>query len=101
MKKSICTLLASLAAPALVTAQAPGPRPEPSKPDSLVPPTAYTSTFGKYRRMSDEAVVRWKDANDTVEKIGGWQVYLKEGRQSEPAAGAQPNPDGRPGEKGK
>lgn len=48
----------------------------------------YRSTFEGYRAFADEKVGSWRDANDTVGRIGGWRAYAKEARQpaSAPAA---------------
>ena len=75
------------------------PRPDPSDAKAAVPPTLYASPFGKYRPMGEEGVARWKDTNETVEKIGGWQAYLKEGRQ--PDAPGKPAEAGHAGHKTK
>lgn len=101
MKKSIAFVLALLLPSAPVSAQVAGSRPDPSDPAFRVPQVPYVSPFGKYRRLTDERVARWKDTNDTVEKIGGWQVYLKEGRQPEPAAVPEPAASGPSGPQGK
>lgn len=49
----------------------------------------YRSTFDAYQRFTDEKVGSWRDANDTVGRIGGWRSYAKEAR--EPAASGAPN----------
>ena len=50
----------------------------------------YRSTFDAYQRFTEENVGPWRDANDTVGRIGGWRSYAKEGR--EPAVPGTPNP---------
>src|SRR5437016_1102063 len=46
---------------------------------------AYRSVFEGYRSFSEQPVVSWREANDLVGRIGGWQAYAREG-QGEPAA---------------
>lgn len=86
-------LLTGLAA-ALLTARAdPAPRatrPDPLDPKASVPAVAYQSSFARYRLLGDEKPVSWKDANDTVARIGGWRVYAREAQQPDTASGAQP-----------
>ena len=49
---------------------------------------AYRSAFEGYRRFGDQKVQPWRDANDTVGRIGGWQAYAREAAASE----ADPKP---------
>jgi hypothetical protein len=62
-----------------------------------VPPLTHRSAFSGYRRFADEASVPWKQANDTVGRIGGWRAYAREAALPEtslpapaPASGAPP-----------
>lgn len=52
----------------------------------------YRSTLDTYQRFNDEKVGSWRDANDTVGRIGGWRTYAKEGR--EPSGQSVPPPSG-------
>lgn len=45
-------------------------------------PSAYKSAFAGYRRFSDEPLMPWRSANDTVRAIGGWQAYAREAQQA-------------------
>ena len=38
----------------------------------------------QYRRLGDETHP-WREANDTVNRIGGWRVYAREAQQPDPA----------------
>lgn len=67
---------------------------DPANPGASVPPLDYRSALGRDRPARNEAIRPWKETNDTVEKIGGWQVYLKEGRQPDKPAGQLPKPGG-------
>ncbi|WP_068324032.1 hypothetical protein [Polynucleobacter yangtzensis] len=46
-------------------------------------PLQYKSVFEGYQPYSEEEVISWKQANATVEKIGGWKAYAKEASQSD------------------
>jgi hypothetical protein len=77
------------AAPLCALAQASSPTGSASpKPAAKA---AYTSAFDGYRRFDDQKVGRWRDANDNVGRIGGWQAYAREaaGEAAAPAP-AQP-----------
>lgn len=45
----------------------------------------YTSPLADYKPFVDEKVMSWKEANDTVGRIGGWREYLKESSVPPPA----------------
>lgn len=45
----------------------------------------YRSALEGYRPFAEEQPVPWKQANDTVGRIGGWRAYAKEAH-GEPAA---------------
>jgi hypothetical protein len=84
------TLLAAAA-----QAQPARPATAAAKPDPLdarapVPPATHLPALRAYRPAGDTPVGSWKDANDTVTRIGGWRVYLREATQPEPAAAARP-----------
>ena len=90
-------LLASAVAAQTAAPTAPAPRATPSaaRPDPLdarsaVPPAQHRSALASYRPALDVPVGSWKDANDTVTRIGGWRTYLREAAQPEPAAASQP-----------
>lgn len=61
-------------------------RPDPLSPQASVPPLVHESAFTRYRRLSDAPVGSWRDANDTVNRIGGWRVYAREAAQPASAA---------------
>ena len=67
----------------------------PTKPESKGASDApilveYKSTFTNYRPFVDQPIVSWREANDTVAKIGGWRTYAKESQQPEPAPAPAP-----------
>ena len=69
-------------------------RPDPLDARASVPPATHVSAFQRYRAHRDVPVVSWKDANDTVTRIGGWRVYAREATAPE---SAPPPPQPRPG----
>ena len=63
---------------------------DPLDPKASVPAVIYESSFSQYRRLGDEKPVSWREANDTVARIGGWRVYAREAQQPDPAPGSKP-----------
>lgn len=93
------TLLATLAAQAQPAAKT--ARPDPLDPKASVPALSYVSSFSQYRLLGDEKPVSWRDANDTVTRIGGWRVYAREAQQADPAPAAPAAPAAVPTDKAK
>ena len=81
----LATLTAAQAQPAATAA-----RPDPLDPKASVPTLRYESSFAQYRRLGEEKPVSWRDANDTVTRIGGWRVYAREAQQPDPAPTTAP-----------
>lgn len=54
---------------------------------SSTAPLSFDSVLSRYKPMTEQKLGSWKDANDTVTRIGGWRTYLKE---SETPAAAPP-----------
>ncbi|MCE9657961.1 MAG: hypothetical protein K8R60_05335 [Burkholderiales bacterium] len=77
---TFAALLTSLA----VSAQLP---PAPAATGAAPAPT-YRSAFDGYRRYQDQPVGSWRQANERVGRIGGWQAYAREAQASGPAASA-------------
>ena len=63
---------------------------DPLNAQALVPALVHTSAFAAYRRYADATPIAWKEANDTVTRIGGWRAYAREAADS--AAPAAPAP---------
>ena len=74
---AVATGLLTLAASAQTPAAAPG---------------EYRSALEGYQPYSENKMVPWKEANDTVGKIGGWRAYAEE------AAEAKAPPTPAPGD---
>lgn len=54
----------------------------------------YRSAFEGYRRHDDQPVGSWREANDLVGRIGGWQAYAREGQGEGHDMGAMKNMPG-------
>ena len=63
----------------------------PAAPASASP-MAYRSAFEGYKGLTEQPVQSWRESNDTVGRIGGWQAYAREG-QGGPVAGSAPASD--------
>lgn len=86
-----CARLAALLGAALTAAAqapaqtAPGTaRRDPIDPKAIVPKVSYSSPFTQYRSLGDDKPISWREANDTVTRIGGWRVYAREAQQPDP-----------------
>lgn len=77
---------------AAASAPAPGPAPATSAPARPASPGGYQSAFDGYRRYGDQPLQSWREANDAVGRIGGWQAYAREAQG--PAAPASAAPPG-------
>ena len=104
------TTLAMLVAPIAANAQAQpqtqqarppsDERPDPLNPKASIPPQVHASAFTQYRRLADTPVGSWRDANDTVTRIGGWRVYARDAAQpASPAASMSAGSASAPGMK--
>ena len=84
-------LLAAIAATASAQTMAPlPPAADPANAQAAVPPAMHRSAFAGYRRHAEPAPIGWKEANDTVARIGGWRAYAREA--AEPSAPAASTP---------
>jgi hypothetical protein len=46
----------------------------------------FRSVFDRYQSFRDEKIGSWRDANDTVTRVGGWREYLKEAQRPDTSA---------------
>lgn len=76
------SVLAALAA----LAAAPARAADPLDAKARVAPLTHRSAFAAYRGHDDVKPVPWREANDTVGRIGGWRAYAREAAASEPPA---------------
>jgi hypothetical protein len=70
--------------------------PNPLDPTAQVPRAAYVSPLAAYRRWGDDKPVPWRQANETVNRIGGWRAYAREAPQAEPPTPAPARPASAP-----
>lgn len=82
--KPLAVLAAALAS-FIAQAQAPA-QPAEARRTTDRPPAEQTapfqSTLRNYRSFADELVAAWREANDTVLRVGGWQAYGRESREA-------------------
>ena len=53
----------------------------------------FDSVLSRYQPMNDQKLGSWREANDTVARIGGWRTYLKESQSPDAASpSATPGP---------
>jgi hypothetical protein len=78
------TVALSLLLPAAPARAAAG---DPADPQAAVPPLPASGTaLAGYRRFAPPEPRSWREVNDTVARIGGWRVYLREAHAPEAAA---------------
>ena len=65
-------------------------RPDPADPKAAVPARTYESVFKDYRPYADPEIVRWRQANDDMGRLGGHVGHVP--RESGPTVkpGAKP-----------
>ncbi len=69
-------------------------RPDPLDPAAAVPVLVLASPIQRNARTPADKPVSWREANDTVARIGGWRVYAREALQPDLAPAALPQPHG-------
>lgn len=81
---------AALSLAALAQAQPNVPAPDPLDPKAAVSPAQHRSAMTGYRPLAEAPVGSWKEANERVNRIGGWRAYAREAAQpaSAPASAA-------------
>ena len=65
-----------------VSGQAIAAAPDPVDANAVIPATIYQSPFAGYRPLGEDKETPWRDANDTVGKIGGWRAYAREAAEA-------------------
>jgi hypothetical protein len=76
--------------PLVTLAQTTPSVPAPGASAPTAKPAPYRSAFEGYRRFEDQRIQSWREANDNVGRIGGWQTYAREAA----GEGASPTPAG-------
>jgi hypothetical protein len=74
----------------LASAHAQSAAPDHSRVESPAGPS-YHSAFRDYRPFAEHPTTSWRESNDLVGRIGGWQAYA---RESQAAAGNAPSASG-------
>lgn len=59
-----------------------------------LPSLGYESAFGRYRPFAEQPLTPWREANDVVRRVGGWQAYAREAQSA--ASGADSAPSASP-----
>lgn len=54
-------------------------------------PMAYRSAFDGYKGLTEQPVQSWREANDSVGRIGGWKSYAREAQGGLQAGSAAPS----------
>lgn len=97
MSKKIVNWLATvttatlLPGAAALAQAATSPRPDPADAQAATPALQHRSALAGYRRFDAESPpLAWREANDRVERIGGWRAYAREA--SAPASAPAPAP---------
>ncbi|MFT3778931.1 MAG: hypothetical protein QM772_11770 [Ottowia sp.] len=66
-----------------VGAGAQQPPAAPASAPAAAPP-AERSAFEGYRAYAEPPATGWRQANDTVGRIGGWRAYAREAQAAQP-----------------
>lgn len=88
----------ALACLALLTAIGAAAQPRPI----AATPQSDRSAFETYQPFTEEALLPWKEANETVGRVGGWKAYAREaqgesvGTPATPATQATPATPAKP-----
>jgi len=53
-------------------------RPDPLDPAAPTAPLSFSSPLAATPALSGTAVGSWREANETVNRIGGWRAYARE-----------------------
>ena len=89
MTKLFTAVLAALL-PATALAQT-APRTDPLDAKAAAAPLVYRSAFTGYKKLAAEPPpVAWREANDAVERIGGWRAYAREANAAASAPASAP-----------
>lgn len=76
----LAPLLPAAAQPPAAAASSPNRSARPDVLDAAarVPPVVHRSPLAQYRRYADEPTGSWREANELVNRIGGWRAYARE-----------------------
>ena len=60
------------------------------------PGVAYESPFKGYRKLEDQPIASWREANDLVHQLGGWKAFASGKVPDAPAAPAAAGEPSKP-----
>jgi hypothetical protein len=81
----------TLTGAALAPAQTVRPRPDPADAKAPVDTLVHRSALASYRgHATPVPPLAWRDANDAVERIGGWRTYAREASAAPASAASAP-----------
>lgn len=90
---ALAALLVAAASAACAAPPRPDPR-DPLDPSAAAPPPVHRSPLQTHRRLPElppPEGARWREGNETVNRIGGWRAYAREAAAAASApAGARP-----------
>jgi hypothetical protein len=73
------------------------PRPDPLDAKAATAPLVYRSALATYKKSASEPPpLAWRQANETVERIGGWRAYAREAQATPTPQPAASGPAARP-----
>lgn len=75
-------LLVGVADTAAQTPARSGAKADPLDARTAVPALVHQSAFAAYRAHTEAVPIGWKQANDTVNRIGGWRAYAREAAET-------------------
>ncbi|HEU4459927.1 MAG TPA: hypothetical protein VFR90_12465 [Methylibium sp.] len=79
-------------------AQAPAPiKADPLDASASTPAVTYRSSLTGYQRHAEQPVGSWRQANETVNRGGGWRAYAREAAQPDAPAPSAPSAPSAPG----
>lgn len=64
---------------------------DPLDPRTPVPQASYRSSLSSAPALDEAKLGSWRDANDTVTRIGGWREYAREAQRVTPSNTASPS----------
>ena len=87
-------LLVGVADAAAQTPARSGTKADPRDARAAAPALIHQSAFAAYRAHAQAVPIGWKQANDTVNRIGGWRAYAREAAETNapPAAATKAQP---------
>lgn len=85
MHKTSIAMIAALLLSSAALAQKSASRPDPLDATAATTPLVHRSSLSGYKKHdSASPALAWREANDAVERIGGWRAYA--GEAAAPAA---------------